>query len=268
MTDEIGDRMKLYEGIEAERVFCPRLPIIVRLDGRAFHSWTRDLQRPFDPGFVELMRRTTQSLIAETQSRIGYTQSDEISLVLWQDDPRTQPYFGGRVQKIVSVLAAHATATFNSLVPELVPSRIGQLGVFDCRAWVVPNTEEAANTLLWREMDATRNSLSMLARGHYSHDECENRDSSQLHEMLHRIGINWAHLEPRFKRGSWFQRRTVQKALSPDALERIPAQYRPTGPIERQEIVEIEMPPFGRVTNRVAVIFENADPQTASAEAG
>ena len=134
MTDELGERMKLYEGIESDRVLCPRLPIIARLDGRAFHSWTRDLKRPFDAGFVELMRRTTRSLVAETNSLIGYTQSDEISLVLWQKDPRTQSYFGGRVQKIVSVLAAHATATFNALVPELVPGRKGQLALFDCRA--------------------------------------------------------------------------------------------------------------------------------------
>ena len=152
--DDFGDRMKLYEQAEAGRRTLPLLPVCARIDGRSFSSWTRGLARPFDPGLSRAMVETTKTLVEETKARIGYTQSDEISLVFKADRFESELFFDGKIQKLVSVLASLATAHFNALVPELIPTKTGKLAVFDARVWTVPNDEEAANVLLWREKDA------------------------------------------------------------------------------------------------------------------
>ena len=112
MTDKtaFGDRMKLYERMEAGRRFMPRLPICVRLDGKGFSKWTRGLARPYDPRLSALMEHVATRLVEETQAVIGYTQSDEISLVFYTADPKAQVFFDGRIQKMTSVLAAMTTA--------------------------------------------------------------------------------------------------------------------------------------------------------------
>lgn len=169
MTDALGDRMKLYEQAEAGRAALPLLPVCLRLDGRSFSAWTRGLQRPFDPRLSALMIEVTTKLVEETGALVGYTQSDEISLVLYSDDPKSELWFAGKLQKLTSVAASFATAHFNARVPALLPERSGRLACFDCRAWTVPSLEEAANVLVWREVDATKNSVSMAAREFYSH---------------------------------------------------------------------------------------------------
>jgi len=162
----IGDRMKLLEGEEAKRKFMPVLPICVRLDGKSFHSFCKGLKRPFDKRLSELMVDTTKFLVEESNALVGYTQSDEITLIIYSEDYKSQVYFDGRIQKIVSVLSSAATAFFNSKLSEYLPEKANLLPKFDCRAWQVPNKVEAVNVLVWREQDAIKNSISMAAQQH------------------------------------------------------------------------------------------------------
>src|SRR4051794_23880386 len=164
--DRRGARRKRSEGLTEVRVM-PGLPVLARLDGRAFHTFTRGLPRPFDPRLTALMVATTKALVGEFDARVGYTQSDEISLLWQQPSPNSQLPFGGRVLKLTSVLAATATAYFGRLLPDHLPEKRDAVPVFDGRVWNVPTQDEAANYFLWREHDATKNSLSMAAQHHF-----------------------------------------------------------------------------------------------------
>ena len=124
MQDDLGDRMKVYEAAETGRRFTPLLPVYARIDGRCFSTFTDGLDRPFDDRLSRAMVETVKYLVGETYARIGYTQSDEISLVWQQARYDSEMLFGGKVQKLVSVLAAMATAKFNHLClkdPVLAP---------------------------------------------------------------------------------------------------------------------------------------------------
>ena len=180
----LEDRMLSYESREARRTFIPRLPIMVRLDGRSFHKVTRHCECPFDAGFHSLMVAVAKTLAGETTAPVAYVQSDEITLALWYDNRDAEPYFGGRVQKIVSSLAGMASAEFNAVGGGYVGSLPSIPATFDCRAWQVPSLEEAANVLIWREQDASRNSVQMAARAVFSHKECHGKNASELQDML------------------------------------------------------------------------------------
>ena len=108
MRDDFGDRMKMYEGMEAGRRFMPGLPIIARIDGRSFHNFTKGMNRPFDETFTNCMIETTVALVKETGANLGFAQSDEISLCWYVDNPKQQVWFDGRIQKMTSQLAAQA----------------------------------------------------------------------------------------------------------------------------------------------------------------
>jgi tRNA(His) guanylyltransferase len=268
--DALGDRMKDYEGHTADRRLIPRLPVCIRLDGRSFSSFTKGMERPFDPKMSKLMVDVTQRLVEETNAVIGYTQSDEISLVLYAEDAKSQTFFDGRIQKLESVLASMATAVFNRLLPASFPDRVDRLPLFDCRVWNVPTKEEAANAILWRERDATKNSVSMAARAYYSHNELMGKNGSQMQEMLFQKGINWNDYPAFFKRGTFIQRRKVSKPFTAEELSSLPPKHQahqnPDLVIERTQTVKLEMPPFGRVTNRTAVIFGGEDPVVGEAD--
>ena len=270
MTDRtaLGDRMKAYERREAGRRLLPLVPLCVRLDGKRFSRWTHGLARPYDPRLSRLMIDTTRRLVDETAAVIGYTQSDEISLVLFSDDPKRQLFLDGRVQKLVSVLASIATATFNQLAHDALPERRGRPAIFDARAWSVPTKAEAVNVLLWRERDATKNSLSMAAREHYPHEQLLNRKGAELHELLHEKGVNWNDYPAFFKRGTFVQRRRVLRPFRAEELALLPekheARRNPELVVERSELRELEMPPFGKVVNREAVVFEGAEPEVGA----
>src|SRR5690606_33290828 len=173
MTDStaLGDRMKLYERAESARRCMPLLPICARIDGKRFSRFTAGLARPYDQRLSRLMIEVTKYLIEHSHARVGYTQSDEISLLYQAESFNQQVFLDGRVQKLTSILASMATAQFNALLSEYLPERAGALALFDCRVWTVPNREEASNVFLWRERDATKNSISMAAQHHYSHAE-------------------------------------------------------------------------------------------------
>ena len=255
----MGDRMKMYEGIEADRVLIPELPICVRVDGRAFHTFTRGMKRPYDTDMSNSMIDTMKFLVEETDACIGYVQSDEISLVL---SDMKEPMFGGRVSKLTSVIASLATAKFNEIIHKYFPDK--PLATFDCRVWNVPNRTEASNTILWREFDATKNSISMAARAFYSDKQLMNKNSSQKQDMLMDKGINWNDYPTFFKRGTYARRVVYTRKMTQEEIDKLPpkheARLKPDVKITRSCVKEIYMPIFSKVTNRNEVIFDNAEP--------
>lgn len=256
--------MKRYERREAGRRLMSLLPICARLDGKRFSRFTRGLKRPFDERLSDLMVEVTRALVTETGARIGYTQSDEISLVWQADSDGYQIFMDGKIQKMTSILASMCTALFNKKLHASIPEKSGETPLFDARVWSVPNRAEAANSLLWRELDATKNSISMAAREYYSHSELQNKTGNEMQELLFQKGVNWNDYPSFFKRGTFVQRRASRRRFSAPEIEALPAQHEarrdPNLIVERKEVVALSMPPFRSVTNRVEVIFLGVAP--------
>ena len=178
MPDDFGDRMKVYEQAGAGRLM-PLLPACARLDGKCFSGYTKGMDRPYDAEFIEAMQHLTEALVHTTNACIGYTQSDEISLVWHSEEYKSQIFMDGRIQKMVSLLAAECSTTFNMLVGSsmsLMEKTRHKRAIFDCRVWNVPNRVEAANVILWREQDATRNSIQMAAQAQFSHKQLHKKN--------------------------------------------------------------------------------------------
>jgi tRNA(His) guanylyltransferase len=201
MFDDLGDRMKNnYENIS--RSFLPRrMPMIIRVDGKAFHTLTHDMKIPWDDGMIDSMLFTAKYLCEHVQNvKLAYVQSDEISLLLTDYDRlATEAWFNRNLQKMVSVSAAFATLAFNKQIAKYYPEKSG---VFDSRAFVIPK-EEVCNYFLWRQNDASRNSVQMLARAYFSHKQLENLNNSQIQDRLMlEKGVNWNDVPTHKKRGA------------------------------------------------------------------
>lgn len=207
----LGDRMKMYEGA-SRTVLSPRTPVILRVDGKAFHTFTRGADKPFDMELTQLMNDTAIALCKQVQgAQIAYVQSDEISVLIHgYKSFNSSPWFDNQVQKMVSIGAAIATATFNvglfstkedvkAGAPAL-RTKFTPPAMFDARVFTVPE-DEVCNYFLWRQQDCSRNSVQMLARSLYSHKECENKNGSQLQEMCHAKGSNWNDVKTQHRRG-------------------------------------------------------------------
>ena len=267
MNDALGDRMKGYELAEAGRRFMLLLPIVARIDGRCFSAFTRGMARPFDYLMGAAMIRTTRDLVEETNACMGYTQSDEITLAWHQTDVKSQLWFNGRIAKMVSQLAAQATLHFYRAVLSAMPDFADRCPTFDARAWQVPNRTEAANVFVWREWDATKNSITMAASTVYSHKELHGKNGDEKQEMLFQKGINWNDYPAMFKRGTYVQRRMATKPFSADEIEKLPPKHQarsnPDLVVERHEVMILEMPPITTVVNREAVIFDGEPPRAA-----
>lgn len=263
---DIDDRMKMYEGIEAGRRFMPLVPVVARIDGKCFSKFTKGLKRPYDDRFSALMVAVTHNLVEETGACMGYTQSDEITLVWYSDSIKSQIFFDGRIQKMVSVLAGMATAHFTALMPDMLPAKKGELPTFDCRVWTVPTLVEGANVFVWREQDATRNSIQMAASELYSEKQLFKKKTDEMQEMMVLKGVNWNEYPVFFKRGTYVQRRKVRRKFTTTELSRLPVKHearkRPDLEVERSDVGVLEMPILTQVVNRVDVIFRGADPIT------
>lgn len=211
----LGDRMKEYENVE-RRYLTRRQPLVVRIDGCHFHSFTKDFERPFDASFLACMRATAEALCENIMgAKFAYTQSDEISLLLTDDDSiETQAWFGKNLQKIVSVSAAMATSFFNAAMKErvdcdpLVSEGLRKayaskhLAVFDARAFVLPR-EEVNNYFLWRQRDCERNSIQSVAHTYFPQKELIGLSCDDLQNKLFtERGINWNTFLPAYKRGA------------------------------------------------------------------
>jgi tRNA(His) guanylyltransferase len=258
-TDEFGNRMKGYEAAETQRRLDHHLPVYARIDGRSFSTFTRDLGRPFDQRMITAMIETTKHLVHETHARIGYTQSDEISLVWLAESEESDILFSGKVQKMASVLASMAAAKFATVISLTWQERLPH---FDCRVFQLPDKMEAANAFLWRAMDARKNAISMAAQHQFSHKQLHQKGQADMLAMLAADGIDFEAYPSEFRRGTFVRREVVTRLLTDDEMERIPEKHRPTGPVMRSHMAVVDMPPFNRVTNRVEVIFDGAGPLT------
>lgn len=194
-NDALGDRMKRqYEN--RTRYFLPRRTYtIIRLDGKAFHTFTRGMQRPFDQTLIDTMNSVTKYLCENIMGTVlGYTQSDEITLLLTDfQNERAEAYFDGNIQKIASVSAGMASAKFTQ--------DFGKLAVFDARVFTIPDSVEVANNFIWRQNDATRNAIQMIAQSLYSHKELHGKNFAQLSELLLQKGHNFDTYPSHQKRG-------------------------------------------------------------------
>lgn len=206
MKDSLGDRMKeKYE--DRTRYSLPRRTYtIIRLDGKAFHTYTRGMEKPYAEKLVRWMDYTAKCLCKDIQGvKFAYTQSDEISLLLTDfEGLQTEAWFDGNIQKIVSVAASIATANFNAfrLFDEHADRDRG-MALFDARAFTIPDRIEVANYFIWRQQDAVRNSIQMLAQSLYSQKELQGKNSSMLQELTFQKGKNWNDVAVRNKRGGF-----------------------------------------------------------------
>ena len=265
-NDVLGNRMKGYENTTCGTRLFSRIPVIARLDGKGFSKFTKGLQRPYDERLTNFMVETTKYLVKETNANCGYHQSDEITLVWYSESHESKIYFDGRLFKMISDLAAMASVYFNRELPNYLPEKAHLMPRFDCRVFNVPTIHEAANTFLWRELDATKNSISMAAQHYYSHKELEGKNGSEKQEMLFQKGINWNDYPSFFKRGTYIQRKRQLTKFSTEELERLPekhqARLNPDLMIERWTINKVDMPPLMTVKNREEVILFGAEPNS------
>lgn len=224
VNDALGDRMKEYES-RNQYFLQRRTPVIIRVDGKAFHTFTRGFQKPFDGVFGNAMVRTMEYLCQNISGCIfGYVQSDEITLVL-QDYRKlnTDAWFGYRTDKLCSITASMATMAFNTFFKNEVDKfyynhcyrtdplfekhyqtyRDAQYkgAMFDARCFNIPK-EEVCNCIYWRQLDATRNSIQMVGQANFSHAELQGKSCNEIQDMLHeqRV-INWNDFPTRWKRG-------------------------------------------------------------------
>lgn len=264
--DGFGNRMKSYEYQSTSRKLMNGLPIVIRLDGKNFSKFTSGLERPFDERLSGLMMDTMHYLVKQVNANCGYTQSDEISLLIYEPDTSKETIFGGRVQKIESLLAGMATAFFVKNVSDRIPEKAHLYPIFDCRAFNVPNPTEAVNEILWREQDATKNSITMAARTVYSDNEVKFKNGNEKQEMLFQKGINWNDYPAFFKRGTYTRRVRVTRPYTKDELEVLPPKHNahtdPDLVVERWERTIENLPPLSRIKNRVDVLLFGAEPET------
>lgn len=198
MTDStaLGDRMKRHEAVH--RAVLPRRTYaVLRVDGRAFHSYLRGAQKPYDEGFMADMDHVAETLCNEISGAVlAYTQSDEISVLVTDfASAGTQPWFGGVVAKWTSIAASIATAELNARRP-------GRRALFDARVFTLADPVEVANYLIWRQRDAVRNSISMAAQARFSHRQLHGVNTGRMQELLwSEHGINWNNYPDGCKRG-------------------------------------------------------------------
>lgn len=208
---KLNEKMKDAE--KALRSYLPaRTYSVIRVDGKGFSKYTKSLVRPFDPKFTQDMQKTALYLCENIDGAVlGYTQSDEISIIVSDlTGARTQQWFGGQIQKIVSVSAGFATAKFNSIRPEEE-----RLAVFDARTHTLDGAEGVLEYLQWRQTDAIKNSVSMLASHYFSHKQLQgvsSRDKKDMLEAQH--GVKWHELDATVRQGSMIRREKTEETIT------------------------------------------------------
>lgn len=228
--DKLGDRMKGYENI-SRNYLTKRLPVIIRIDGKAFHTFTKGFKKPFDEILINTMQQTAQYLCENIQGcKIAYTQSDEITLLLTDYDAlETQGWFNYNIQKMCSISSSMATLSFNKFFHRNVESymvdkakemsenyKIGEelikfkeiyerkydRALFDSRVFTIPK-EEVCNCFIWRQQDAIRNSIEMVGRTYFSNNELFKRNCEEIKQMLLLDkDVSWGAIDVHLQRGS------------------------------------------------------------------
>lgn len=242
VRDDLGTRMKTYYEEVPKIHLYKRIPVAIRIDGKAFHTFTRGFQKPFDEVLIKTMQQTMLYLCENIQGCVlGYTQSDEITLIL-QDYKTlsTSAWFDYEVQKICSISASMATMAFNNYFNQNVSNwcdenrlscipyenegkdeklvklydtywRAAEKGaMFDARCFNIPK-EEVTNLIYWRQLDAARNSVQMVGQAYFSHKELQNKSCNDIQDMLmEKYNINWNNFPTTQKRGSCCVRMIIQ----------------------------------------------------------
>lgn len=260
----LGDWCKWLERNFTPDVMIPTLPVIIRLDGNNFSKWTKGLEKPFDDNLIKLMTETTQFLVEETNAVVGYTQSDEITLILYTDSRKSAIYHEGKKQKILSKLTAKCVNFFNERRKELLPNH-DKVAVFDARVYQTPTLEDACAQLIWRENDATKNSIAVLAQSLFSHKQLMNLDGNQMQDkMMLEKGVNWNDLPAFKKRGTYIKRIKTSRPFTEEELATLPPKHQahknPDLVIERSVVKPIEYPIMTKIVNRPEVIFNDQEP--------
>lgn len=261
--DDLGCRMKtFYEQIPKTKLMR-RCPVAIRIDGRAFHTFTRGFQKPFDEVLIKSMQETMKYLCENIQGCVlGYTQSDEITLILVDYKKLTSSaFFDYKVQKICSIAASMATMAFNESfskiysklyrdkiehgenVDELIKTYAFKAGkaMFDARCFNIPK-EEVTNLIYWRQLDASRNSIQMVGQANFSHKELQNKSCNDIQDMLMtQKSINWNYLPTYQKRGSCCVRNKI--VIESDGVMAT-AQLRDTSKSENEWIIDTDIPIF------------------------
>ena len=228
VKDALGNRMKSYYENISKTQLIRKTPVALRIDGKAFHTFTRNLKKPFDDILMKSMQDTMKYLCANIQGCVfGYTQSDEITLILIDyQNLNSAAWFDYKVQKMCSIAASMATLAFNKAFCKNTIEHFDYVteswnisddelryhdtlwkcrekgAMFDCRAFNIPK-EEVANLVYWRQVDATKNSIQMVARTYFTQKELDKKNSDQMQEMLwSKYNVNWNNFPTEQKRGS------------------------------------------------------------------
>lgn len=242
-TSALAKRMKKYEAVP-KNTLMRRTPVIIRVDGRAFHTFTKGFQKPFDDVLIRVMQDTMKYLCENIQGCVfGYTQSDEITLILIDYKKlNSEAWFDYEVQKMCSIVTSMATMAFNRFFmyeyeefnrwiyegsPTDEDKRLSDVyynamckgAMFDARAFNLPK-EEVTNNIYWRQLDASRNSIQMVGQANFSHRELLNKTCDQIQDMLMtQRGINWNDMGTSYKRGSCCVRNRRFISTSVDGAE-------------------------------------------------
>lgn len=227
---ELAARMKRYEarGLSLTHIL-PGDTVVARLDGQSFHTFTKGMKRPYDEQLSRCMINTMKVLVDAFGADVGYTQSDEITLV-WRAK-NTDFMYGGRVQKLIGSLSARASVVFmtnfmRSFPGDLVSDEnpFGRaLPTFDCRLFLVPNDTEAVNCLIWRQQDCTKNAISMAAQSMFAHSSLQQCSGSEMQEMMwQHHGVNFNDYPAFFKRGTFARRMETVRCMTDAELAKLP----------------------------------------------
>lgn len=264
--DAMGDRCKTIERAFEHTLQCPSDScLVMRLDGRAFHTFTRTgIKHPFDPALSAAMTATATAVLKEFNACLAYTQSDEITVVLFATRDREGLLhlpFGGHLQKLVTTAAAVATRAFGLAVQEFLPHKIASVATFDARAFVC-TTAEAEENLVWRQTDAMRNAISNMyhSRSDMGPPRSKIAGFHFMRAALVAAGEDLTTLLSHRVQGTFLRRRERLCMLEPDILDKIPVDRRPTGPIVRHETVETGWPPLSTLANLSDVLWLDAHP--------
>ena len=273
INDELGTRMKtFYEQIPKTKL-TRRTPVIIRIDGKAFHTFTRGFKKPFDEVLIQTMQETTKYLCENVQGCVlGYTQSDEVSLVL-VDYQRfeTSAWFDYEIQKMCSIAASMATMAFNKCFEKNINDWISKNApsfhevwhnpedeklyhvylnasnkgaMFDARVFNIPK-EEVTNCIYWRQLDASRNSIQMVGQANFSHKELQNKSCNDIQDMLVlQKNINWNDFPTYQKRGTCVVKSDERETITEDNIGTVGSVIGTKMTVRSKWIVDKDIPIF------------------------